>query len=144
GRRRVWRRAASLGDDSVHAVCSQYQRRDCFRIVNLRRIETRNRKRKGSGVGDLRLGSAFRPAFSIWPLKGISDFGPRLRIEFEKGEPPTIRNSNFAIRNSSMGMSAHPEQVGKKQDDNESASRFELFEEPGQKVPENKDFESVC
>ena len=43
-----------------------------------------------------------------------------------------------------MGMSADPEQVGKKQDDNESTSRFELFEEPGQKVPENKDFESVC
>ena len=43
-----------------------------------------------------------------------------------------------------MGMSAHPEQVGKKQDDNESAPRFELLEEPGQKVTENKDFKSVC
>ena len=49
----------------------------------------------------------------------------------------------FSAANS-MGMSAHPEQVGKKQDDNESASRFKLLEEPGQKVPENKDFESVC
>jgi len=43
-----------------------------------------------------------------------------------------------------MRMSAHPGQVGKKQDDNESASRFELLEEPGQKVPEDKDFKSVC
>ena len=43
-----------------------------------------------------------------------------------------------------MGMSADPEQVGKKQDDNECASRFKLFEEPGQKVSENKDLKSVC
>ena len=43
-----------------------------------------------------------------------------------------------------MGMSAHPEQVGEKQDNNECASRFKLFEEPGQKVSENKDLKSVC
>jgi hypothetical protein len=44
----------------------------------------------------------------------------------------------------SMRVSARPEQVGKKQDYHESASRFELLEEARQKIPEDKDFEAVC
>jgi len=40
-------------------------------------------------------------------------------------------------------VSSRPEKVRKKQDDHESASRFELLEEPGQKISEDKTLEAV-
>jgi hypothetical protein len=40
-------------------------------------------------------------------------------------------------------MSARPDQICKKQNKQESASRFELFEKARQKVSEHKDFEPV-
>lgn len=42
-----------------------------------------------------------------------------------------------------MRTSVHPDQISKKQDDNESASRFELLEESRQKIAEYKDFKSA-
>jgi hypothetical protein len=43
-----------------------------------------------------------------------------------------------------MGVTASPEQIGKKQNDYKGAAGFVLLEEPGQEVAKNKDFESVC
>ena len=39
-------------------------------------------------------------------------------------------------------MSPCPNEVGKKQDDNECATGFELLEESGQQIPKNEQFES--